>query len=110
MREKKPKTLCTVVCTTHYARHIHFLITCYKHWDKLTEMAEQMAEQILTIQDAAEKSDRDSDSESVCGRPSARQTSEATCLTTANDVQHYSVMSCRKASQNSAHLYCVLLF
>ena len=36
--------------------------------------------------------------------------SEATCLTVVNDVQHYSVMSCRKASQNSAHLYCVLLF
>ena len=82
----------------------------YKHWDKLTEMAEQMAEQILTIQDAAEENDRDSDSESVSSRPSARQTSEATCLTIASDVQHYSVMSCRKASQNSAHLYCVLLF
>ena len=72
----------------------------YKHWDKLTEMAEQMAEQILTIQDAAEENDRDSDSESVSSRPSARQTSEATCLTIANDVQHYSVMSCRKACQN----------
>ena len=78
----------------------------YKHWDKLTEMAEQ----ILTIQDAAEENDRDSDSESVSSRPSARQTSEATCLTIASDVQHYSVTSCRKASPNSAHLYCVLLF
>ena len=82
----------------------------YKHWDKLTEMAEQMAEQILTIQDAAEENDRDSDSESVSSRPSARQTSEATCLTIASDVQHYSVTSCRKACPNSAHLYCVLLF
>ena len=72
--EKKPKALCIVVCTTHYARHIHLPITCYKHWDKLTEIAEQMAEEILTIQDAAEESDHDTDSESVSSRPNARQT------------------------------------